>query len=118
MVSNLSSTTCGEVPMGGHRTAYQTVEGRHRGEGAVRLAGCAGVVGVLLATGAFVLDQMWLAPATTWTSAQIAASVGRHREALLVAMFFNTATVSLLLVFGAGSGCVCVTRPARRRTSW
>ena len=68
----------------------------------LRLAGAAGLLGCALgAAGSLVVD-IFDAPATTASAAEIVESVQGDRTELLVGMLLSTAAVSLWFVFGAG----------------
>ncbi len=69
---------------------------------AIKLAGHAGGVSIALGIVGAAVDEMWTFPGTGATADQIAAFVGAHRSALLLAMVLNTTAVGLWLVFGAG----------------
>jgi hypothetical protein len=68
----------------------------------MKLAGGAGVLGVVCGSIGGLTADMFDFPATGATAAQIVAFNEEHRTALLVSMLFNTTAVTLWLVFGAG----------------
>lgn len=74
----------------------------------MKLAGAAGALGFTLATigsaviGAFDDASILNFPGTGSSSAEIAAFIGAHRTAALVAVVLNTLGVAFWLVFGAG----------------
>jgi hypothetical protein len=69
---------------------------------ALRLAGFAGLLSIVLGIVALPIDQMWTFPGTAATTGEVAGFVDAHRSALLVAMVLTTAAVGLWLVFGVG----------------
>jgi hypothetical protein len=69
---------------------------------AIKLAGVAGLLSIVLGIAAVPVDQMWTFPGTGATAGEVAGFVDAHRSALLVAMFLTTAAVGLWLVFGVG----------------
>lgn len=69
----------------------------------MRLAGAAGVVGVLLgAVGSAGVGHILDLPGTDAGASEITRFVTEHRTAGLVSMLLNTGAVTLWLVFGAG----------------
>jgi hypothetical protein len=66
------------------------------------LAGIAGLLGCALGVAGGIVMDIFDAPATTASAAEIAESVEGDRTALLVGMLLSTAAVSLWSVFGAG----------------
>ena len=68
----------------------------------MRLAGAAGLLGCALGVAGGIVVDLFDAPATTASAAEIVESVKGDRTALLVGMLLSTAAVSLWLVFGAG----------------
>ena len=68
----------------------------------LRLAGAAGLLGCALGVAGSLIVDIFDAPATTASAAEIVKSVEEDRTALLVGMLLSTAAVSLWLVFGAG----------------
>jgi hypothetical protein len=68
----------------------------------LRLAGAAGLLGCALGVAGSLLVDLFDAPATTASAAEIVNSVEGDRTALLVGMLLSTAAVSLWFVFGAG----------------
>jgi hypothetical protein len=69
---------------------------------AIKLAGLAGVLSIVLGIAGVPVDKMWTFPGTTSTGAEIASYVDAHRSALLIAMALSAAAVWLWLVFGVG----------------
>jgi hypothetical protein len=69
---------------------------------ALKLAGLAGLLSIVLGIAAVPIDQMWTFPGTGATAGEVAGFVDAHRSALLIAMFLTTAAVGLWLVFGVG----------------
>jgi hypothetical protein len=67
-----------------------------------RLAGIAGVLGVVLPAAALWVLPIWRFPGTNSSSTELTAFVVQHQTSLRAAMIINTAGVSLWLVFGAG----------------
>lgn len=68
----------------------------------IKLAGLAGIVGVGLGVVGVVVDRMETFPGTGAPAAELTRFVADDRSALLVAMFLNTAAITLWLAFGAG----------------
>jgi hypothetical protein len=68
----------------------------------MRLAGVAGLLGCALGVAGGIVVDIFDAPATTASAAEIVESVEGDRTALLVGMLLSTAAVSLWFVFGAG----------------
>ncbi len=69
----------------------------------ITLAGLAGVVSIALGIAGSIVDEMRTFPGTGATAGEIAAYVGTHRSALLIAMILSTAAVWLWLIFGVGA---------------
>ena len=67
-----------------------------------KIAGGAGVMGVLFGAVGGLLPNMLDFPATGAPAAEIMEFTNSHRTELLVAMLFNSSAVTLWLVFGAG----------------
>ena len=72
------------------------------GEGAIRLAGFAGVASIALGIAGAIVDEMRTFPGTGATAGEIAGYVHAHRSVLLLAMVLNTTAVGLWLLFGVG----------------
>lgn len=70
---------------------------------AIKLAGFAGILGVVLGAAAVPIDQMWTFPGTGATAGEIAGFVHTHRSALLAATILTAIAVGLWLVFGVGA---------------
>ncbi len=68
----------------------------------LELAGLAGVLSIALGIAGSIVDEMRTFPGTGATAGEIAAFVGAHRPALLIAMLLSTAAVGLWLLFGVG----------------
>ena len=68
----------------------------------MRLAGAAGLLGCALGAAGSIVVDIFDAPATTASAAEIVESIQGDRSALLVGMLLSTAAVSLWVVFGAG----------------
>jgi hypothetical protein len=68
----------------------------------MKLAGVAGLVGTALGIAGGIVVDIFEAPGTASSAAEITAVVHADRPALLVGMVLSTAAVSLWLVFGAG----------------
>lgn len=68
----------------------------------MKLAGVAGLVGTALGTAGGIVVDIFEAPGTASSAAEITATVHADRPALLLGMVLSTAAVSLWLVFGAG----------------
>ena len=69
---------------------------------AIKLAGLAGILSIMLGIAGVPVDQMWTFPGTGATAGEISGFVNVNRSALLVAMVLSTAAVGLWLVFGVG----------------
>jgi hypothetical protein len=69
---------------------------------AIKLAGLAGVVSIVLGIAGSIVDEMRTFPGTGASAGEIAGYVGAHRSALLVAMVLSTVAVGLWLAFGVG----------------
>ena len=69
---------------------------------AIKLAGVAGVVSIVLGIAGSIVDEMQTFPGTGASAGEIAGYVDAHRSALLVAMILSTAAVGLWLAFGVG----------------
>jgi hypothetical protein len=67
-----------------------------------KLAGVAGLLGTALGIAGSIVIDIFEAPGTASSAAEITASVQEDRSALLVGMLLSTAAVSLWLIFGAG----------------
>jgi hypothetical protein len=68
----------------------------------MRLAGAAGLVGCALGVAGGIAVDIFEAPGTAASAAEITAFVDADRTALLIGMLLSTAAVSLWIVFGAG----------------
>lgn len=84
--------------------ATEMATGAFEPSGAVsmRLAGAAGLLGCALGVAGTIVVDIFTAPATTASAAEIVESVQGDRTALLVGMLLSTAAVSLWFVFGGG----------------
>jgi hypothetical protein len=68
----------------------------------MRLAGASGLVGCALGIAGGIAVDIFEAPGTASSAAEITAFVDADRTAMLVGMLLSTAAVSLWTVFGAG----------------
>ena len=69
---------------------------------AIKLAGIAGVVSIVLGITGSIIDEMQTFPRTGASASEIAGYADAHRSALLVAMVLSTIAVGLWLAFGVG----------------
>jgi hypothetical protein len=70
--------------------------------GAIKLAGVAGLVSIALGIAGAIVDEMQTFPPTGASASEIVGYAGAHRSALLVAMVLSTVAVGLWLAFGVG----------------
>lgn len=69
---------------------------------AIKLAGIAGFLSIVLGVAGSIVDEMQTFPGTGASASEVAGYVGAHRSALLVAMALSTIAVGLWLAFGIG----------------
>jgi hypothetical protein len=70
-------------------------------DSAIRLAGLAGLMSLVLGVAGVIIDEMWTIPGTRANAGEIASFVDAHRSALLVAVILTAAGVALWLIRGA-----------------
>jgi hypothetical protein len=69
---------------------------------AIKLAGVAGILSIVLGIAGSIVDEMQTFPGTGASAGEIASYADVHRSALLVAMVLSTMAVGLWLAFGVG----------------
>jgi hypothetical protein len=84
------------------KVARMAITTGERTRSAIRLAGLAGVVSIILGIAGSIVDEMQTFPGTGATAGEIARYVDAHRSALLIAMVLSTIAVGLWLAFGVG----------------